>query len=239
MKNENIIANIEKYVATLDSVKQKDFAYFMKTAETERKSPKKAFAEAIKYDVANPLIELAEIVFELKAEMKQAEQKAAGGASLVKRTKLLNKLLSKCYRNEFKKAFYEEIKGEKMQCSIIDGFYAFMLRNALDVPTNENGGSVTISRCLPDYRDFGECSYDIAEIKTTLKLFKAKKDKTESFCLIKINGRYYNAEYLINVVEILGGAVKMYHNAKNINAAVFESENGIAILMPCRAPKNA
>ena len=231
MKNEKIIANIEAYIATLDSEKQQMFKKTLEQAENERKAVKKLFAAE-----CAPLLELAEIVQELKAEMKQAEQKAAGGASLVKRTKLLNKLLSKCFRENFQKAFYEEIKGEKMQCSIIDGFYAFMLRNALDVPI-DNGGSFAISRCLPDYRDFGECSYDIAEIKTALKLFKAKKDKTERFCSIEINGRFYNAEYLINVVEILGGDVKMYHDAKSLNAAVFESENGIAILMPCKPPK--
>ena len=231
MKSEKIIANIEKYVATLDSEKQKDFAYIMKTAEKDRRPVKKEFATS-----SSPLLELAEIIQELKEEMKQAEQKAAGGASLVKRTKLLNKLLSKCYREQFQKAFYEEIKGEKMQVSVIDGFYAFMLRNALDVPTNENGGSVTISRCIPDYRDFGECSYDIAEIKTALKLHKA--NKKDNFCRIEINGRYYNAEYFINVIEILGGDIKMYHDAKQLNAAVFESENGLAILMPVRAPEN-
>lgn len=233
MKNEKIIANIEAYIATLDSEKQQMFRKTLEQAENERKAVKKLFAAE-----CEPLLELAEIIQELKAEMKEAELKAAGGASLVKRTKLLNKLLSKCYREAFQKAFYEEIKGEKLQCSIIDGYYAFMLRNELDIPMNENGGSVTISRCLPDYSNFGECSFDMVEIKTALKLFKAKKDKTERFCRIEINGRYYNAEYLINVVEILGGDVKMYHDAKNINAAVFESENGLAILMPVRAPKN-
>lgn len=232
MKNEKIIANIEAYIATLDSEKQQMFNKSLEQAENERKAVKKLFSAE-----CEPLLELAEIIQELKAEMKQAEQKAAGGASLVKRTKLLNKLLSKCYRDNFKKGFYEEIRGEKMQCSIIDGFYAFMLRNELDIPMQAAGG-VTISRCLPDYRDFGECSFDIAEIKTALKLFKATKDKKERFCRIEINGRYYDASYFINVIEILGGDVKMYHDAKQLNAAVFESENGIAILMPVRPPKD-
>lgn len=229
MKNEKIIANIEKYVATLDREKQKDFSYILATAESERKAAKTVFKA-----LNSPLLELVEIVQELKEEMKQAELKTAGGASLVKRTKLLNKLLSKCFRNEFQKGFYEEIDGVKMQCCIIDGFYAFMLKNALDVPMTENGGAYSVARVLPDSRDFAECSYDIAEIKTALKLFKAKKDKNEKFCKIEINGRYYNAEYFINVVEILGGDIKMYHNAKQLNAAIFESENGKAILMPLR-----
>lgn len=225
MKHEQIIANIERYVATLDSEMQQMFNKSLEQAENERKAVKKLFSAE-----CAPLLELAEIIQELKAEMKQAELKAAGGASLVKRTKLLNKLLAKCNREICRSGFHADIRGEKMQCSIIDGFYAFMFRQDLDIPMQQST-PIAIGKCIPDYSNFTKCEFDLAAIKTALKLSKAKK---ETRCRIEINGREYDAAYLINVIEILGGDITMYHDANGITAAVFESENGLAILMPLR-----
>ena len=77
--------------------------------------------------------------------------------------------------------------------------------------------------------------FDIAEIKTTLKLHEAKKDKNE--CVIELNGKYYNAEYFINVVDGLGGNVKLYQNSNKMEVDICTSENGLAVLFPMRKPK--
>ena len=100
---------------------------------------------------------------------------------------------------------------------------------------NEKAQS-TLKYVFPEYKDFGVIDFDIAEIKTTLKLHKAKKDKNE--CVIELNGKYYNAEYFINVVDGLGGNVKLYQNSNKMEVDICTSENGLAVLFPMRKPKN-
>ena len=228
MKNEQIIANIEKYVATLDAEKQKEFRFLLEGAERNRTPVKKMYANV------DGLIELAEIVQELKAEMKEKELKAKNGDSFAKRNKLVNKLLTKGFDHRFRNAFYKEINGEKLQCCVIEGIYAFMFRNELDLPINQ-ASECDLARILPKYKDFEICDFDMVEIRTALKLHNAKKDKPR--CLIELNGTYFDAKHFINVIEGLGGNITMYRNPKTINASVFESENGIALLMPCRPPE--
>lgn len=229
MNKEKIIANIERYVKTL---REKEQIYYFSGLENAGNTPIK---EAYK-NTPEPIFELAEIVQELKREIKEQAQKEAKGNTFVKRSKLITKLLDKCYNEKFKKGFYEEINGEKMVCCIVDGFYAFMLYD-IDIPMVAEGEEqpFTVNKMIPDYKSFAVCDFDIADIKTALKLHKAKKDKTK--CVTEINGKYYNAEYFINVVDGLGGNVKVYQSNSPVQPDIFESENGIALLCPCRAPQ--
>ena len=99
----------------------------------------------------------------------------------VKRSKLINKLLQKSegYRIDFKNAFYNEVYGVKMQCAIIDGNYGFCFKNDLDLPMTTS--TINFERVLPEnWRAFEKCEFDLAEIKTTLKLSKAKKERVTS-----------------------------------------------------------
>ena len=68
------------------------------------------------------------------------------------------------------------------------------------------------------------------------KLHKAKKDKKD--CVIELNGKYYNAAYFINVVDGLGGNVKLHQNSNKMAVDIFTSENGLAVLCTMRKPKN-
>lgn len=225
MNKEKIIAGIEKYVETLSDTEKNMYKQSMnKFTLTENKEAKAIY----------PILELTYIVQALKQEIKEQAQKETNGGNYVKRSKLVTKLLGKCYREEFKKAWYEEINGEKMQCCIIDGFYAYMFKNALDIPEieTEAENKYTVKKLLPDYKNFDSCEIDIAEAKTALKLHKAKKDKTRH--LTEINGKFYTTEYLINVVEGLGGSVKMYQSDNSVKPDILESENGLAILCPVK-----
>lgn len=232
MNKEKIIANIETYINTLNEEEQKCFKTVLDVSEKEHKKVKKVYK-----DLFSPILELAEIVQELRQEIKEQAQKDTKGNSYVKRSKLITKLLDKCYRVQFQTGFFEEMNGEKMQCCIIDAYYAFMFRNALDIPMwgVEGEPSYSVKKLIPDYRDFKQCEYDIAEIRTALKLHKAKKDKNP--CIIELNNKCYNAEYFINVVDGLGGDVKMYQDPNEVRIDVFESENGIAILCPSKKNK--
>lgn len=103
MKNEKIITTIERYINTLN--------------ESEKAS---AF-------------ELSAIVQELKQELKEKALKETHGNGYLKRSKLVSKLLSKCFREDMQKAFNEKINGEDVT------FYQDEKWNSLDVFENENG----------------------------------------------------------------------------------------------------
>lgn len=201
MKIEKIITSIEKYLNTLN--------------ESEK-------AEAF---------ELSEIVLELRQKLKEKALKETHGSTYLKRSKLVSKLLSKCFREDMQKAFNEKINGENVQCCIIDDHYAFAFKNPLDLPMAEES-KFTISKFLPDYSSFDKVEYDIAEIKTTLKLHKAEKKKEK--CIIEINKKCYDAQYFINVIEALGEDATFYQSEKWNSLDVFENKNGIAVLCPCK-----
>ncbi len=233
MKKEQIIANIERYVNTLNEADRNKFTTALETAGKTQVPIKQVYPH-----INEPIFELAEIVQELKKELKEQAQKETRGNTFVKRSKLIAKLIATNQREDMKKGFFEEINGDKMQCSIINGFYAFMLKDALDIPMIEENEKqpFTMARCLPEYKHFDKAVFDVADIKTKIKMHKAKKDKSK--CMIEISGRWYDAEFFIKVVDGLGGDITLYHNTKDIRqCGVFESENGLAILMPCRPPK--
>ena len=228
MNKENIIANIERYVKTL---REKEQIYYFSGLENAGDTPIK---QAYK-NTPEPIFELAEIVQELKKELKDQALKETKGNNFVKRSKLITKLLAKSYNEQFKKGFYEEINGEKMKCCIVDGFFAFMLHD-IDIPMKaaDEKQPLTLKRILPDYKSFKVCEFDITEIKAKIKLHKAAKNKER--CLVELNNKYYDANYFVSVIDGLGGDITMYQNANPVYCDVFESENGLAILMPCRKP---
>lgn len=224
MNKETIIAGIEKYVDTL--------------TENEKATYKRALSEFTLADNKDakeiyPIFELVCIVQELQREIKEQAQKEAKGNTFVKRSKLITKLLEKSYNKAFKKGFIEEINGEIMKCCVVDGIYCFALYD-IDIPMIAGGETpkITLKNILPDYKGFDVCEFDISDIKAALKVHKAKKDKTD--CLTEINGKYYNTSYFINVVDGLGGNVKLYQSNNPVRPDVFESENGIALLCPVR-----
>lgn len=225
MNKERIIANIEHYIGILSNEEKAEYIKAFNYTIDENKKAKEIY----------PIVALAEIVQTLELELKEQAQKETKGNTFVKRSKLITKLLDKSFSEKYKKGFYEEINGEKMVCCLIDGYYAFMLYD-IDIPMLAEGekAQFTLSNILPDYKSFTVCDFDIADIKAALKLHKAKKDKTK--CVTEINGKYYDTGYFINVIDGLGGDIKMYQNSNPIAADVFESENGLALLCPCRKP---
>ena len=226
MKKETIIALIDEYVSSLNDSAKKDYTALFDVSNRENKSIKQVFK-----DYPNAIRNLAIIVQELEQELKDEATKQSKGGSHLKRSKLVAKLLSKCYNDEWKNGFFEEINGEKMQCCVIDGIYGFAFRNPLDIPINDFP-PCTLKNMLPDYNNFEKCKFDIADIKAQLKLHKTKKDKTP--LKIQIGIKFYNAQYFINCVDGLGGDITLYQNPKVKCIDIFESENGIALLAPLR-----
>lgn len=80
------------------------------------------------------------------------------------------------------------------------------------------------------------------EIKKDFENFKAeeklwpKKVRRER-CILPIgNGDSmgFNAEYFINIIEVLGPNTEFYQNEKPNGTSYFKSDIGMALLCPCR-----
>lgn len=77
--------------------------------------------------------------------------------------------------------------------------------------------------------------YDIGKIKAEYKSHKPKaKDKWR--CLVQFGDVYFNAEFFISVVDVLGGEPVLHLGEKN-SASYFVSENGKAVIMPMNPAK--
>ncbi len=220
MKTEKIIAEIEEYVKSLDTAEQ-DFFFKCSNDLTAKKG-------------SLPLINLAVLVRDLKQELKQECAKSEKGASFASRQKLLQKLILKNpdRMSQYQKGVYADIKMERMQTFIINGHYAmaFHADSIFDIETVENQKEwLDLNTVFPkDTDSYNQVNYDISNIKALAKLIKSKKQKYP----VRIGDAWYNAEYFLNVVKILGGNVKMMQSNNPLLPAYFESENGIAILLP-------
>jgi hypothetical protein len=245
MTPEKIIANIENYIATLTPTEQTMYKECLEVAESSYKLAKEIPFIVDKYPKDsilkyNPVLELVEITQELKRDIKEKMQKSTKGKSFVQRSKKLAKIIDENLKDCLKKAWVEEIDGIQIQCSCYNGYYGFLLKEYLDVPMftseeKQNAGEYYLKKCVPPYKqDYKSVEFDIADIKTKLSLHKVKKDK-ELECKVEIDGAIFNAQYFVNVVEILGENVIMYkHPDRNLEVVVFENDNGIGILVPMR-----
>lgn len=221
MNKQAIIAGINNYVLSLSKDDQKAYKY--------------ALDCGLSYGY--PVAELAGIVQALTQEIKESEQKKTMGSSYTRRSKLAAKLLLTNDQERFKKAFTMNIHGESMQCIMVNGVYAFMLKSMVDVPmfTEKEKPFVELERVIPkDYKQYNTYEYDLADMKTKLKLHKTQKDKFQrkKTCVFGHNGKYYNMEFFANIIELLGDGATWYKNENNKGIDVFENENGIAVLCP-------
>lgn len=231
MTNEKIIATIDKYVESLDEGQRNWYSTAFDISRKENRPIKEAFK-----NVGIPVLELAIIVQELEEEMKKAAQKKVGGNSYVKRTTLINKLITSNAREEFRKGWFEEIKGERMQCFIVNNAtMAFAFRNTVDAPMTDAENHLTLNKILNSRQsDLNVCEYDIADIRMQLKMSKARKEKG---CTVKVGNKYYDAQLFINAVDGLGGDAELEQDKVMTALDILRSDNGFALICPVRPPK--
>lgn len=239
MTPEKIIANIENYISLLPQSEQELYSEYLRLAETNYQSVTEIPCvknSILKHD---PLLELVEIVRELKRDIKEKMQKNTKGKSFVQRSKKLTKIIShKSNIEKFAKGWIEEIKGEQLQVSSYCWCYAFLLKEHLDIPMfteqEKQEYGYYMKNIIPPYKtEYKPIEFDIADIKAKLTLHKAKKNK--DVCKIEIDGAIFNAEYFVNLVEILGENVTIYKRPfRRLGVVVFENDNGIGLLVPIR-----
>lgn len=76
---------------------------------------------------------------------------------------------------------------------------------------------------------------DLPFLLSEARRIVAESKATKQQPIITISNRHYNARYLLDIHAILSGNITMSYNNDNISSpAVFESENGLAIIMPIR-----
>ena len=235
MKTEVIMANIKTAVSHMEEEEQKNFKFIMSHSEVT----------SAPFDA--PGFTLGFLYRELEQEFKMECAKSKGGASLVSRTKLANKLIKSmnANREQFQKGWKQLIKGEQYQVLMFNGYYAVCLSedHELDVPMHDAEEAKTlpnIEKCFPEYeRDYTSVSTPIDQVTAALKQCTAEQKakgipaKNRKRCLVSFNGIGFDAEFFVNTCKLLGDDVTLCFDSRNPKAIlVLTSENGKAILCP-------
>jgi len=130
--------------------------------------------------------------------------------------------------------------GSEYQC-FSNGYIGFMLKEPLpDLRLAEPFNMMkTIEDCERN-RVTRETSYHTIVPKDLKDAIKKQKDKnkekgTDDAAYFDIGNHTYNAQYLLDAYEILGGDITLYQDESNVvSPGIMESENGKAMVMPVR-----
>ena len=180
----------------------------------------------------NTASSILEIINLCKQEIVEETAKIKGGNSLLKRTKLAQKLISKMDDWKIKKhgAHFDIIGDKTYQVFGIDGYYVFALEEPLEGLLPSDDDHANYSRC------FNKAIYsnpititnkDIVELETHIRIKKAEQPKKTNV-LYDFGKKRYNAEYLLNCYTILGGDITLYQNDSTFD--ILESQNGKALI---------
>jgi hypothetical protein len=175
----------------------------------------------------------AQIAVLAEAEIRDKAAKAKGGNSLVKRihaaTKYLNDEAKKGCKVWSGCTWMEDGK----QC-FVNGYTAFALNEPLEGLRTTDAEHFNVLPCFPDTSNYITAVVNVADVTARLKIYKAKHGSKTPFDYDIGNSRY-NAQYILDCYNILGGDIvfKLPANGE-ITPAVMESENGNALLCPVR-----
>ena len=225
MTNEKIISIIETYISSLENPEKELYKGSLLSFDNK---------EGRTYYV--PVQGLALLVSDLKRELSEAEIKKSKGNTFLKRSKLAEKLINQNEREHFRKGWIEtDVFDNKYQC-FMTSYYGFMLSENLEIPMYDEQDEKPFNMSNM-FKNVSEnlAGYDIGKIKAQYKSHKPKaKDKWR--CLVKFGDVYFNAEFFISVVDVLGGEPVLHLGGKN-SASYFVSENGKAVIIPMNPAK--
>ena len=142
-----------------------------------------------------------------------------------------------------KKCWRADLLGtweENGQQCFSDGFTAFLLTNKID-GLNKVENSLNLHELIEKSlsNDLQEILFNISDVKTALKIYRAENGRNCPVpCNFYLGISRYNAEYILNCYDILGGNIVFKQSKTNeLAPAILESENGMAILLPMRKPE--
>ena len=177
-----------------------------------------------------------------KQEIIESTALQTGGKSLLQRTKAAQIFLARVPPAHIKAcgARFQEHDGVEFQM-FNSSYAAFMLVDELDglIQATEEPHDVLWQFLNNSIDDRVEVKIDIKGIAAQIKLERAEgfpqRSSSKSVLRVPINiGKScYNAEYLLECYEILGGNIKFYQREDNYRKpAILVSENGKGLLMP-------
>ena len=234
MKTLDIITALNSYIQTFTPDEKEAFDYY--------------FKNALPVSNGTGASVLAALYNQLQEDYRTEELKKNRGISYAARCKKAQKLIEgedNANLEYLKKSWVEN----KKQYACIGGYYGFIFdeKNRLDIPISEDPPK-NLTEVLEDISDIKsknktKIDFDRCAIKEQLATWKSaqkgkKKSEKEPSCLINIGAAYYNAQYILNIVDILGAETELYQNSSTPGAATFISPLGQAVLMDCRPPKS-
>lgn len=227
MTNEKIISTIETYISSLENSEKE--LYKGALLSFDNKEGRTYYA---------PIQGLALLVSDLKRELAETEIKKSKGNTFLKRSKLAEKLINQNDMERIQKGWIEtDVFDNKYQC-FMTSYCGFMLSENLAMPMydEQEEKPFNMSNLFKDVSG-NSVEYNIGKIKAEYKSHKPKAKETWR-CMVQFGDVYFNAEFFINVVNILGGEPVLYLGGKN-SASFFVSENGKAVIMPINPAKTS
>lgn len=188
-------------------------------------------------DTETKLYPLVELLYDACAELRDRELRTSKGVSYVSRCKKFNKILeanSKRLDGRYSRAW--RYNGEQVITNT-QGTVVWFLSKELDIPTvpeNTNSWAKNVDFIRYDDTKSIEIACPLAEISACYKTFKASHER-DTRCVIQLGNKLYNAEYVLQAAELLGGEITVYEKSEGYGIPLsIQSENGIAIVYPIR-----
>ena len=161
---------------------------------------------------------------------------------LYKRTVAAQKIFKEVpeYLESTKYAHTREINGKNYQM-FTNGYIGFMLNEPLpELQQSKQNNGLNMYEFIKDFGNRTLTDIDLSAVKEVItenkKIPLADRNK---YPFVDIGNSRYNAKYLLQCYEILGGDIKFYQDEeKPLQGAILESENGKAMLMPIRKDVN-
>lgn len=186
-------------------------------------------------DTETKLYPLFEMLYNACTELRDRELRTSKGSYYVSRCRKFNKLLqknSKRFDGRYSKAW--RYNGEQVITNT-QGTVVWFLSKELDIPTvSENTESWAKNVDFIRYDDTKsvEIACPLDEISACYKTFKASHDR-DTRCVIQLGNKLYNAEFVLQAVELLGGEITVYEKPQGYGIPLsIQSENGIAVVYP-------
>lgn len=182
--------------------------------------------------------EMEQALKSIESDMRLAEAKKSGNASIVKAANRIIKNAESGMHDELKGMFTNKLNGDTIYC-VCDGYRAARFNDKMLLPEIDDkykGSELDLTNACNPSPDAREIQLpDIADVKVwakTQKYVEGKKKCTKPYLLNEEIGVYVDPNYLIDMMECLPNAKVCA--ASPVSAIYFKADNGDGILLPCR-----
>jgi len=184
-----------------------------------------------------------EIIALCRQALIEEAAKERGGSTLLKRTKAAQKMLNSMAEDELPRCgavLQRRPDGSTYQSFIYNGHFGFMLNDEIQgLPQGDAEKTLNMSKYIANAEsqmtEEREQDIDIVAVRAFLREHKAlhKGQRKVPTARWQVGSHFYDAQYIIDCFTVLGGKVRFYQDENRpLSAAILESENGKAVLLP-------